>query len=204
MKKLKAFSLAEVMVAVAIFGFALLGVFSIGQLMHKSAMSNLADGIALHAVEGMMEQIRSMPYDEVLAKGAAKQDGSFAIDFVRYQSASAGTVAGPVNQKIYVNTSSANKGEYTYVDINGTTRSTKVDKDGFIAIDGINISTQLNEKFLVQGQSPMIFEVKMNLAIKDQNFAAGIAVELFYRFKTNPSDAYNSHVIRTFIPRFIR
>lgn len=205
MKKRFGFTLAEVMVAVAIFGFALLGVFSIGRLMHRSAMSNVADGIALHAVEGMMEQIRSMPYDAMLSPAAQDGTGTRSVDFIRYQSATtAGVVAGPVNQKIYINTTGSNAGAYEYTDVNGVKRVTTVNKDGYMAVDGINLSTQLTSTFVVQNQSPMVFEVRVVMTPKDANFASGIAVELFYRYKTNPSDDYKNHVMRTFIPRFIR
>lgn len=203
MKKRFGFTLVEVMVAVALFAFGLLGVFSIGQLMHRSSMSNLADGIALHAVEGMMEQIRAMPYDNVLAKAATDPKNN-PLDFIRYKSATNTEAAGPVSQKIYANTTAADAGKTTFTDSNKKDWPITVNADGFMVVEGINLSTQLNDKFIVQGQSPMIFEVRVVLTPKDKDFAAGIAVEMFYRFKTNPGGDYKTHVVRTFIPRFLR
>lgn len=49
----------------------------------------------------------------------------------------------------------------------------------------------------------MDMEVKVHMnPVADSNFANGVSVELFYRFRANPSTDYRVRVVKTFIPRF--
>lgn len=214
MIKRRGFTLVEVMVAAAIFAVGLLGLFGIGRMMHRTSLTSVADGIALHAVEGLMEQLRVQPYEDVLINAARATPGSVSIPVRRYQGANArlGTAGQMVEQLIMVNPPASNAiRTSTYTDGSGKQISyTSFTKDGFTTLEGVNLSTTLNSKFAVVEEQPMKLRVKILMSeVRDVNFATGVTIEVIYEYHGSRPDQPDStsmlsgmqrRAIRTFIP----
>lgn len=209
----------EVMVSAAIFAFALLGLFGMGRMMQRSAVNNVADGVALHAVEGMMEQLRVLPYEAVLLPAAQVPPAlplgqKWVVSLKRYQPPRAGGVAGKqVEQLIPINTTGADKGITTYTDKDGEKRKCTIDAEGYVMVDDVNMASTLNSTFAVVTQQPMKLKVRILMyEVKDANFATGVTLEILYKYQAAPPgtpdtdtslDTVSSRATRTFIPRKI-
>lgn len=205
-KKHPGLTLVEIMVAAAIFGFAILGVFGMGRLMHRTAVDNVSDGVATQIVEGMMEQLRAQPYQATLLPAAQDQTGATRITFRRYQSATSAGVAGTLtSQDIPINSPPGKATTYAYTDITGASRTGTVNAAGYTPLDGVNLSVKLDGNYAVSSEVPMDLSVRIvMMPVNDANFANGVTVELFYNYRAGPSDPYTNRVIRTFISKAIQ
>ena len=176
--KNKGMTLAEVMVAAAIFGLGLLGVFDMTRLIYRTSIDNVSDGIALQAAESLMEQVWSMPYGTVISPGGQAPTN---LTFTRYQPPqSNGTPASQVQQTIPVN------------------------DNLYHVIDGITLATELDSDLRIKRDVPLDFQVKLTLSPNSENFANGTTVEIFYKYRLGQVEGYSERVLRAFIPRFIR
>ena len=204
-KKRIGLTLVEVMVAAAVFGFAVLGVFGMGRMMHRTAIDNVSDGVATQVVEGIMEQIRAQPYQTTLVPASKDTSGATRITFHRYQSAKSSGAAGTLtSQDIPINSSAANAGSYSYADINAVAKTGTIDATGFVTVDGVNLAVKLDNNYAITSDVPMDLAVRIVMTpVNDANFANGVTVELFYRYRAGPTDGYTNRVIRTFISKAI-
>lgn len=186
-------TLVETMVAMAVFSVALLSVFNVGGMMYKASIDNVAAGEALHAAEGIMEQIRAQPYQAVLVPASQSTDGSYQMLVYSYFPATSVAAAEWKSIKIPVNAK-----DHYFVD------GVSLGNQGKYTLGGPlnNIITG----YQVTSAVPLDFRVKLNVTkISDGNLARGVTVELFYKFSDRPIGAgpYHDRVLRTFIPEQI-
>lgn len=175
-------TLIEIMIALAVFGMTIGGLVSSMTLMHKSSISNVTDSVALHAAEGIMEQIRVMPYESRLLVAAQATPGTITLPLNRYVPAQTDGTPAQINpQDIPVNT------------------TTGVD------LENVNQATTVNAKYVVTGNVHLPINVRILLRpVNDVNFARGLTVELIYTYRYRSSDTTPvSHTLRTFIPKSV-
>lgn len=180
--KHRGMTLVEIMIALTLFGISAGGLVSMATMMHKTAISNVADSVALHAAEGIMEQIRIMPYEEVLLKAATAPAGTTELALNRYVPAQAnGTPAQIVPQEITVNGAAP------------------------VELLNVDLATTVNANYVITSSVRLPVGVRVLLReVKDANFAQGITVELIYSYRYRASDAQPSqHTLRTFIAKSV-
>ena len=174
-------TLVEVMIATAIFGISLASVFGLIRFMYRTAIDNVAEGVALHAAEGIMDQIRVMPYETFLLNAARAQPGTSAVPLLRYRPATAsGTIAQLVTQNLSVN---------------GTV---------FAPLPNVDLSVTLSTSFALTSEVPL--DISTRLLIHEYagaDFSHGVTVELIYRYRSAPDRNYHTRTLRTFIAQSV-
>lgn len=176
-----AMTLVEIMIALLLFGMSVGGLFSMTTMMHRTSVSNVADSVALQAAEGIMEQVRIMPYANLQAAAAAAP-GTSTLTFNRYVPAqSDGTAARIDPQEIRVNSAAP------------------------VLLDNVDLSTAVNANYVITSHVRLPLGVRLLIReIEHGNFARGVAVELVYTYRYRTTDAQEStHTLRTFIARSV-
>ncbi len=176
-------TLIEVMIALAIFAIAAGGIISASGMAHRTSVSNVADDIALHAAEGIMEQIRIMPCDPTLYALADAVSGSKAseIAIIRYVPAMSGLGAQAASQSIPANTA------------------------GPVPLNNVTLNATLDSKSVQTAAATLPMSVRI-LIKRATGVTAGVTVELIYfRYRSsadrdNAAEPASVHTLRTFIP----
>lgn len=182
-----AMTLIEVMIALAIFGIAAGGIVSTSSLAHRTAIENIADSIALHTAESIMEQIRIMPYESTLLP-LCGTTGTLEID--RYVPANIGSPAKIETQSIQVN------------------------RPYPVYLKNVTLSSSINANSVQISSANLPMAVRIIINEATTTNAPGITVELiYYRYRTisstspmalNATTPIAIHALRTFIPKSLQ
>lgn len=180
-------TLMEVMIALAIFGITAGGIVCASGLAHRTSVENIADSVALHTAESIMEQIRIMPYEATLLKSCVN---ATPLPIDRYVPANTGGAAKISTQIIPVNT------------------------DDPIYVEHVTLGAALNDKTVQVATANLPMGVRILLRNATNNGAPGITVELiYYRYRTlsaKTSAALKAatpvavRTLRTFIPKSLQ
>lgn len=186
-------SLIEVMVAVGMVGVAFGSIFGMARLMYRTAVANVSDGVALHSAEGILEQMRVLPYDNP-ASIAGSFDPSVGLKQLCRSSGAVYNV--PVSYFSYPDSTNFYKPalEYQYFASNAS---------GYVPIKGVSINGDYDSATGKSKQIPLDIQVRVlvNERTTDGNFGAGVMIELYYRYRTVNSADYTVRVLRTFVAR---
>lgn len=182
-------TLIEVMIALAIFGITAGGIVSASGLAHRTSVENVADSVALHTAESIMEQLRIMPYENTLLPACA----------------STGALTLPIDRYVPANTLSAAKIETQNIAVNTTDP---------VYVEHVTLSATLNANTVQVSTANLPLGVRVLLKEKTENGAPGITVELiYYRYRALPANTSAAmktatpasvHTLRTFIPKSLQ
>lgn len=190
-------TLIEVMIALAIFALAAGGIISASSMAHRTSVDNVANSVALHTAESIMEQIRIMPYEATLLPAFKPPAGvaTSPLPIDRYlPETAAGTPAELARQPIPVNTATP------------------------VCVEHVTLSTTLNHTGVQVAAADLPLGVRILMDETTTNGATGITVELIYsryRAITGATTAERTaamqtatpvsvHTLRTFIPRALQ
>ena len=178
-------TLVEILIAATMFAIVSWSLFATARLMYKTAMSNLADGVALHAAEGALEQIRVLPYD------------SSTIGSPGLKQLAASTSGSPVGISLnYFSTPNATSSVPQLL-----TQSIASNAATYATFSGAAISGSYSNGKIQQTPLDLQVRILVNERATDVNFGAGITVEVYYRYRVYKKDAYVTRVLRTFVAR---
>ena len=216
-------TLIEVLVALAMFSIVFGGIFGMARLMYKTSMSNVAEGVALHAAEGILEQMRAMTYDNTFSKsgctfdssGSRVGDPNIGLRQLCTVTAADNTGAYYVPISYFSTDDDRNYNTAAQTDYKPVLRTQYIQSNlpGFMPLYGVAVNGEYDAKKNTFKQVPLNMRVRVlvNEKATDTNFGAGITIEVYYRYRLldttskdklgQDSDRDVQRVLRTFIAR---